>query len=156
MAVLEARPWTPDVPSTAAVSIDDAERARRAFQFSADDHPIPHCFICGTRHDAQQVHAGALDDGRFASSWVVPEDGSFADDALDGLVHGVLDCTAHWYVSCRQPFRQAVTVQYAAAANGVVTAEQRYLEAYNRSENARASGCCAAPRACPSSRKRHC
>lgn len=132
--VLEGTNWLPDVPRTDAVTPGEAAAARARFPIAPESHPLPRCFVCGTAHDSQHIHAGPLADGRFACDWQVPLAGDFdsagqgdlhgdsgnapiersaGENERTGLAFGVLDCSAHWYVSCRQPFRQAFTVQFA-------------------------------------------
>lgn len=114
-AVMSAVPWAPDVPLTPPVSVEAAAQARARFPVSDEVHPVQTCFICGLGDRSQGIHAGPLGDGRFASDWQVP-DGVIASPAqIEGLAWSVLDCAAHWYVSCAGtgPFRQAFTVQYA-------------------------------------------
>jgi len=119
--VLDARPSTPVDLETPAVSIAEATEARRRFLFGPDDHPVPHCFSCGTQADSMRVHAGPLgeqvsDDGdeRFATEWTVP-DWAVADDGTvdPAVLWAALDCTAAFYVNCHPVTRFGVTASYA-------------------------------------------
>lgn len=119
--IMAARRWTPDVPDTAAVSIESARSARDAFATFVVPHPVPDCFSCGTRHDTMGVHACPLDDGRLATDWTVP---AWADDesSTTAALWAALDCTAAFYVGFVPEIRRVVTVQYAVEVVRPVTA----------------------------------
>lgn len=111
--VLEAAPWTPDVPDTDPVGIVDAALAGRRFPY-ADPHPVPHCFSCGNQPDSMQVHAGPLDDRRWATDWTVPWWAVKPDGTVDeGALWAAIDCTQAWYVGKGNSGEHGVTVQLA-------------------------------------------
>lgn len=116
--VLDASPWTPDVPGTEAVAVDTAAGARgQRFPFGPGDHPLPRCFSCGLRSDGMGVHPGPLGGGdrRFATDWTVPGWAVGGDGKVDpGVVWAALDCTAAFYVCCHPVIRPAVTGSYGA------------------------------------------
>jgi hypothetical protein len=68
-----AESWEPAFPDTRPIEIDEAIDARRRFGELVTEHPVPFCFSCGIQHDSMNVHAGPLDDDRFATDWTVPE-----------------------------------------------------------------------------------
>lgn len=111
--VLIATPWTPDVPDTAPVSIDDAAEASTRFPLF-DDHPVPVCFSCGLEHDSMRVHAGELVDGRWASTWIAPSWAALPDGSTDpGAVWAAIDCCQAWFAGNAGGRRHSVTVQIA-------------------------------------------
>jgi hypothetical protein len=114
--ILEAAPWTPDVPATTPVTVAAARAARDAFTVPPEQHPVPFCFSCGLQPDSMRVHAGPLadDPDRYATDWTAPEWATRPDGTLDpAALWAALDCTAAWY-ACGQPEpRQAVTAQFA-------------------------------------------
>ena len=62
--VLEASPMhVADWPSTAVVTIDEAEAGRHRCPWDESNHLLPHCFSCGIGEDSMRVHPGFLDDG---------------------------------------------------------------------------------------------
>ena len=119
--VIDAAPWTPDVPETPPVSIDEAADARARFTRFLDPNPVPDCFSCGSRPDSMGVHASPLGDGRFATDWTVPD---WAEDPLSAsaALWAALDCTAAFYVCFSHDHRPAFTVQYAVVEYRPVSA----------------------------------
>lgn len=114
--VMEARPWAPDPPMAAPVSIEAAAAARGKSSIVLDRHPAPRCFSCGLDDHSMGVHAGLLGDGRVASDWRAPEwaiDGAGVVDP--GVLWASLDCTSGFYVSGDGDVPLAFTAQYAVA-----------------------------------------
>jgi hypothetical protein len=117
--VLDARPWTPDIPDTGSVTVEEAADARTRFPFTPEDHPVPTCFSCGTRPDGMGVHAGPLagadgDEVRFAADWTVPNWALGDDGQVDpAVLWAALDCTSGFYACCHPRFRSAFTAGYA-------------------------------------------
>ena len=112
--ILDARPWTPDVPDTAAVPIAAAAEARAHSNVAGDDHPAPHCLSCGTGERTLAVHAGALSDGRWATPLRLPEWTLIDGEVDQSWVWMAIDCGCGWFTSMsgNSPGR-GVTVQYA-------------------------------------------
>lgn len=114
VTVMVARPWAPVFADTEPVPVADAKAARARFSDFVDEHPVPFCFSCGTQHDSMQVHAGPLEDGRFATDWRAPAWATFESGAVDpGVLWAALDCAAAWYVAYSDDERSPVTAQYA-------------------------------------------
>lgn len=111
--VLIATPWSPDVPETAPVTIEDAAEASTRFPLF-DDHPVPVCFSCGLEHDSMRVHAGELVDGRWSSPWTAPAWATQADGTTDpGALWAAIDCCQAWFAGNAGGRRHSVTVQIA-------------------------------------------
>lgn len=125
--VMEARPWTPDVPDTAPVTLEAAAAARWRFDRGPANHPAPLCFSCGLQPEGMGVHAGPLGDGRVAVDWRPP---AWAIDAVGrvdpGVVWGALDCVARWYVGADAEGPLAFTAQYAFEIVRPIEPEARY------------------------------
>jgi hypothetical protein len=114
VTVMVAEPWEATFADTAPVSIDDATEARSRFETVVDEHPVPFCFSCGLQHDSMRVHAGPLDDDRFATDWRAPDWAIANDGTVDpGTLWAAIDCTAAWYVGYSRGPRTPLTVQYA-------------------------------------------
>ncbi len=112
--ILEATRWQPEFAATAPVSIAAAAAARGRFPAPGDLHPVPHCFSCGLQPGSMQVHAGPLEDGRFATDWWVPDWATDGGGAVDeGVLWAALDCTAAWFACYDGGRRTAYTVQLA-------------------------------------------
>jgi hypothetical protein len=127
VTVMAARSWEPMFADTDAVSIDAAATARDRFGEVVTDHPVPHCFSCGLQHDSMRVHAGPLDDGRFATDWTPPGWAtSEAGDVDLGTIWAALDCTAAWYAAGSLEPRTPVTAQYAVEVTGQIDAGTTY------------------------------
>ncbi len=125
--IMEAERWDPEFGSTSAISIEEARAARQRFPLSDSDHPVPHCFSCGTQHDSMGVQAGPLADGRYATDWRAPDWAIGADGSVDGAVlWAALDCTAAWYVGYEGGNRPAFTVQYAVEVSEAVKPNETY------------------------------
>lgn len=113
--ILEATRWVADYPATEPVSIDQAEAARAGFPLADEEHPAPHCLSCGIGERTLGVHAGPLDDGRWASPLRFP-DWSLVDDRRvdDGLVWMAMDCACGWYTTHSGSLEASgLTVQFA-------------------------------------------
>ena len=84
-------------PLSGDVEQEQAEAARAGFPLADDEHPAPHCLSCGIGERTLGVHAGPLDDGRWASPLRFP-DWSLVDDRRvdDGLVWMAMDCAMWW------------------------------------------------------------
>lgn len=131
--ILEATRWDIDYASTPAVTIDEAAAARRGFPLTAETHPAPHCLSCGLQERSLHVHAGPLDDGRWATPFRMPE-WSLIDGSVDpSLLWMAMDCSCGWYISHSGPDqRQAVTVQFAVDVHTPIEPETDYaLVAWN-------------------------
>ncbi len=129
--VIAASPWAPDVPLTEAVSLIDAENARRRFVPFLGIEMSRSCFSCGLTDGSMGVHAAALGDGRFATDWTVP---TWVDDPVtaSGVLWAALDCTAAFYVCSSDEHRMAFTVQYAVnEARPVAPGERVALVGWN-------------------------
>jgi hypothetical protein len=114
VTIMIAHHWHPHFPDTTPVSIEEARAARSRFAPPDGEHPVPFCFSCGIQHDSMRVHAGALDDGRYASDWTVPDWAVGPDGTVDpGVLWAAIDCTAAWYVCTSRGSRPALTAQYA-------------------------------------------
>ncbi len=125
--IMEAERWDPNFTTTSAVGIEEARAARKRFPVREADHPVPHCFSCGTQHDSMGVQAGPLPDGRYATDWQAPEWSVGVDGSVDGAVlWAALDCTAAWYVGYEGGNRPAFTVQYAVEVSEAVTPNETY------------------------------
>ncbi len=125
--IMEAERWDPDFDSTSAISIEEAKAARQQFPVSDADHPVPHCFSCGTQHDSMGVQAGPLPDGRYATDWKAPAWAIGIDGSVDGAVlWAALDCAAAWYVGYQGGNRPAFTVQYAVEVSEAVKPDETY------------------------------
>lgn len=112
--VLIATRLDEEFASTEPVSIEAAAEAKTRFPHGADDHPVPFCYSCGTMHDAMGVQAGALADGRYASTWAVPEWAVNENGAVDlGTLWSAIDCTQAFYVGNAGSRRTSLTVQLA-------------------------------------------
>jgi hypothetical protein len=104
-----------ELPDTEPVSIEAAAAARARFDDLVTEHPAPACFSCGIGPDTMHVHAGPLDDGRFATDWTAPQWGARPDGSVDpGIVWAAIDCTAAWWVGFSREPRPAMTAQLAA------------------------------------------
>lgn len=126
--ILEASPWSPDVPAIEPVTLEQARDARRRFPVPAEQHPVPFCFSCGLQPDGMQVHAGPVDGKpqRYATDWTAPEWAAGPDGSVDDAVlWAALDCTAAWYVCCHPQYRHAVTAQFAIQVLRPVPAGER-------------------------------
>lgn len=134
VVVLDASPWSPDVPETASVSVRAARSARDRFPVADEDHPVPFCFSCGLQADGMHVHAGPLGDDpeRYATDWTAPGWAARPDGSVDDAVlWAALDCTAAWYVCCHPEYRHAVTAQFAAhVLRPIMAAEHLALVAW--------------------------
>jgi len=112
--LMDARPWTPDVPDTTPVSIAAAADARWRTGEGPFEHPAPRCFSCGLQAESMGVHAGALGDGRVAVDWRPPAWAVDASGIVEpGVIWGALDCVAGWYVGADAAGPLAFTAQYA-------------------------------------------
>lgn len=102
--VAEADPAAPDLDPTEAV---DPVPFARAAAVEADypglqEHPFPHCFVCGPQRDpgdGLRLFPGRLDDGtrRTACTWT--PDPSLADETGGvpaRMVWAALDCPGGW------------------------------------------------------------
>lgn len=113
--VMVADRWSGTFPHTPAVSIADAAAARRGFSEAVTDHAAPECFSCGLGPDTMRVHAGPLDDHRFATDWTVPDWAAGADGHVDpAVVWTALDCAAAWWAGFSGEPRVALTAQFTA------------------------------------------
>lgn len=112
--IMIATRWSPVWATTAPVSLSDAEAAGRRFALR-DNHPLPHCFSCGVGADSMHIQSGPLGDGRYASTWTVPEWASDTEGTVDaGAFWAAIDCTQGWYAGLAGGRRHSVTVQIAA------------------------------------------
>ncbi len=101
------------VVDTPVVAVRDAKTARTRTPMNANNHPVPVCFSCGLDPSSMHVHAGPLNDGRFATDWTVPDWAVNRDGWVDpGALWAALDCTAAVYVGFSPIERPAVTAQY--------------------------------------------
>lgn len=106
--------WEPTFADTPPVSVDAARAARHRFLATVDEHPVPSCFSCGREPDSMGVHAGPLDDDRFATDWTVPGWAVDEHGHVDaGALWAAIDCCAAWWVGWSRERRVALTVQYA-------------------------------------------
>jgi len=127
VTIMVARPWDPVFSDTEPVSVADARSARSTFSDLVSDHPVPYCFSCGTQHDSMKVHAGRLDDGRFATDWSAPQWAIGKSGAVDlGALWAALDCTAAWYVGYSREVRALVTAQFAVEVTGQIEPDTTY------------------------------
>ena len=112
--IMAARPWVPDPPKTAPVSIAEARAARARCPFANERHPVPFCFSCGLQPDSMNTHAGPLGDGRVATDWRPPAWAVDDDGAVDaGVIWAALDCASGFYVSADGEKQISFTAQYA-------------------------------------------
>jgi hypothetical protein len=112
VTVMTARPSVGPSPNTEPVMLDEAIEGRARFEFAAGNHPVPRCFSCGLQHDSMRVHAGPLDDGRYATDWTVPDWAVDDRGQVDeGVLWAAVDCTAAWYVCASRGYRMAFTVE---------------------------------------------
>lgn len=112
--IMVATEWEPSFPDTEPVTIDAARAARHRFLTTLDEHPVPSCFSCGRLPDSMGVHAGPLDDDRFATDWTVPDWAVDERGRVDpGTLWAAIDCCAAWWVGWSRERRVALTVQYA-------------------------------------------
>lgn len=112
--LMEARPWTPDVPATSPVTLADAAAARARCPFANESHPVPLCFSCGLHPLSMRTHAGPLGDGRVATDWRPPAWAADAGGGVDpGVIWGALDCTSGFYVALDGAEPIVFTAQYA-------------------------------------------
>lgn len=133
VTILEATAWEPDCPHTDPVTVADAEAAHRRFPHSEEQHPVPHCFVCGIQPGTMAVRSGPLGDGRFATPWTPPRWTADTDGTVDrAFVWSALDCTAAMFVGCEGGIRSSVTAQLAVEVLAPLFAEQTYaLVAWN-------------------------
>lgn len=88
-----AGPWTADpVPY-----VDPATAAATASGYATDEHPFPHCFVCGPARlpgDGMRLTPGPLSAGRSACLWrpADTQDGPVTEPA----VWAALDCPGGW------------------------------------------------------------
>jgi hypothetical protein len=114
VTVMVAEPWEATFADTSPVSVEEAADARGRFGTVVVEHPVPFCFSCGTQHDSMRVHAGPLDDDRFATDWTPPAWAVAHDGTVDaGTLWAAIDCTAAWYVGYSRGSRTPLTVQFA-------------------------------------------
>lgn len=112
--IMQAAPWTPDIPDTAPVAIADAAVARGRFNLTAETHPVPWCFSCGLHAEAMHVHPGPLADGRVAVDWRPPIWAVRRDRSIDpGVVWAALDCTSGFFAGQDSPNKTFFTAQFA-------------------------------------------
>lgn len=125
--ILEATRWESNYATTTPVTIDQAAEARAGFPMTADTHPAPHCLSCGTQERSLRVHAGPLDDGRWATPFRLPE-WSLIDGQVDmSLVWMAVDCSCGWYISESSAAQaRAVTVQFAVDVVAPIEPETDY------------------------------
>ncbi|GAA4700085.1 hypothetical protein [Nocardioides conyzicola] len=95
--VARAEVGTIDQPTVAAVPVEEARAAERAF-VGLGSHPFPTCFVCGPdRTDGLRIFPGPVagPDGptHLAATWT--PDPSVADD-LTAVTWGALDCIGGW------------------------------------------------------------
>ena len=127
--MLEATHWKPDYVLTSTVAVDQAEDARHRFPLTADNHPAPGCASCGLGPDSLRVHAGPLGDGRWATTFRLPERTLTADGTVDeSLLWMAMDCSCGWYTSMEGPeYRRGVTVQFAVDVHQPIEIETDYV-----------------------------
>lgn len=126
--IMRAEPWTPDVPETAPVAVEDARAARLGFCFDEAKHPAPNCFSCGTGPDSMQVKAGLLGDGRVATDWRPPDWAVLDDGTVDpGVAWAAMDCAAGWFVGADGGGSLIFTAQYAAHVRKPISADVDYV-----------------------------
>lgn len=93
---------------------EQAEVARQAAEASYPAE-LGGCFSCGRGDDALRIHAGPLDDGRFASPYLPPD---WSDDGSGAValpfLWAPLDCAAGWRTSFGEDGRPALTGWLAA------------------------------------------
>lgn len=126
--LIEAKRWTPHYAVTTAVSTDEAHAARARFPLSAEDHPVPHCLSCGIGERTLRVHAGPLEDGRWATPWRAPAWSLLDDGSVDeSLLWMGVDCSCGWYTShAGVESRRGLTVQFAVDVYEPLRAETDY------------------------------
>ncbi len=124
--LLEAAPWETPAPVTDPVSIDQAEEARARHSMAHGDHPAPLCLSCGLGPESLRVHAGPLDDGRYATPLRLPVDA--ATEGLDeSLVWMAIDCACGWFTSRSGATPgSGVTVQYGVEVLAPLEPETDY------------------------------
>lgn len=114
VVILSAAPWAPAFAATASVPLDAARSARARFSELVAEHPVPHCFSCGTHPDSMRVQAGPIDGDRFATDWRVPDWSVDERGEVDGgALWAALDCCSAWWVGFSREPRVAYTVQFA-------------------------------------------
>lgn len=88
-----------DIEPPPPVDLARAQEAGDRTPYTADDHPLPSCFVCGSgRHDdGLNIRVGAVDPARptelMATSWTPAAEFADPDDRVSGrIVWSALDC----------------------------------------------------------------
>lgn len=126
VSILEGTRWEANYSATTAVSVAEADRARNGFVHDETTHPAPLCWSCGLTPTSMRVHAGPLDDGRWATPWRAPDwaidDGGAIDPAA---VWASVDCATAWFIGGVEA-RRVLTVQYAVEIASELRAGEDY------------------------------
>lgn len=126
VAILEGTEWEPAFATTTPVSIAHAHEARARFPHDDVTHPAPLCWSCGLMPSSMRVHAGPLDDQRWATPWRAPDWAISDDGSIDAAaVWASIDCASGWYIGGLEG-RQVVTVQFAVEITGELVADEEY------------------------------
>jgi hypothetical protein len=115
--IAEAQPAPPPTEPVPAVSWAEAVEVSASYP-GFTDHPFPTCYVCGPDHpNGLRIFPGALDDGRTAAPFVVPE------DPTSETVWAALDCPGGWAVLT--PGRPYVLGRMTVAVTAVPAAGDR-------------------------------